>query len=135
MDGRQQRGMQIAANGDALGEGAFWFVRSQSSSSKYKVNPFAGECSCPDHQSTGLRCKHIWAASYTMTAEVQSDGSATVTERLTYSQQWSSYNRAQVEEKDTFMRLLADLCSNVPQPSQGRGRPRLPLSDMAFAAT
>jgi hypothetical protein len=54
---------------------------------------------------------------------------------MTYSQEWSSYNRAQVEEKDTFMRLLADLCSGVEQPSQGRGRPRLPLSDMAFAST
>jgi hypothetical protein len=57
MDGRQQRGMAIAAKGDALGEGPYWFVRSQSNGRRYKVNPFAGECSCPDHQSTGLRCK------------------------------------------------------------------------------
>jgi transposase len=135
MDGRQQRGMQIAANGDALGDGADWFVRSQSSGRKYRVNPFAGECSCPDHQSSGLRCKHVWAVSFTMTAEVQSDGSATVTQRVTYSQEWSSYNRAQVEEKDTFMRLLAELCSGVTQPAQTVGRPRLPLSDMTFAAT
>jgi transposase len=33
------------------------------------------------------------------------------------------------------MRLLADLCSTVPQPPQSTGRPRLPLADMAFAAT
>lgn len=32
------------------------------------------------------------------------------------------------------MLLLADLCSSVPQPEQIMGRPRLPLSDMAFAA-
>lgn len=32
------------------------------------------------------------------------------------------------------MRLLSDLCSGVPQPPQGLGRPRLPLSDMAFAS-
>src|SRR2546425_8347469 len=118
MDGRQQRGMQIAARGDALGEGPYWFVRSQSSRQRYKVNPFAGECSCPDQQSTGLRCKHVWAVTFTMTAEVESNGSATVTERVTYSQQWSSYNRAQVEEKDTFLRLLADLCGGVPRPAQ-----------------
>jgi hypothetical protein len=31
--------------------------------------------------------------------------------------------------------LLADLCSTIPQPKQeGRGRPRLPLSDMVFAS-
>lgn len=134
MDGRQQRGMQIAANGDALGEGASWFVRSQSRSRSYRVNPFAGECSCPDQQASGLRCKHVWAVTFTMTAQVEADGSATVTERVTYSQEWSSYNRAQVEEKDTFMRLLADLCSSVPQPAQTIGRPRLRLSDMAFAS-
>jgi len=59
----------------------------------------------------------------------------TTATQVTYSQDWSSYNRAQVEEKDTFMALLADLCSGIPQPPQANGRPRLPLSDMVFAAT
>jgi transposase len=135
MDSRQQRGIGIAAKGGLVTKGHLWLVPSQSRGSTYRVNPWAGECSCPDHQATNLRCKHLWAVTFTMTAEVHPDGSATVTQRLTYSQDWSSYNRAQVEEKDTFMRLLADLCSGIPQPTQGRGRPRLPLSDMAFAAT
>jgi transposase len=71
-----------------------------------------------------------------MTAEVDPDGTTrlTRTTRLTYSQDWTNYNRAQVEEKDRFMSLLADLCSAVPQPAQGKGRPRLPLSDMLFAS-
>jgi transposase len=30
--------------------------------------------------------------------------------------------------------MLAELCSTIPQPAQGRGRPRLPMSDMAFEA-
>lgn len=30
--------------------------------------------------------------------------------------------------------MLADLCATIPQPPQGRGRPRLPVSDMAFEA-
>jgi hypothetical protein len=48
---------------------------------------------------------------------------------------WTAYNAAQCEEKDRFVALLADLCSTVPQPEQhGRGRPRLPLSDMLFAS-
>jgi transposase len=136
MEGRQQRGMGIAAKGGLTTKGHLWLVPSQSAARRsYQVNPWSGECSCPDYEATNLRCKHQWAVSFTMTAEVHSDGSATVTQRLTYSQEWSSYNRAQVEEKDTFMRLLADLCSGIPQPTQERGRPRLPLSDMAFAAT
>ena len=49
------------------------------------------------------------------------------------SQNWTAYNRAAVEEKRRFVALLADLCRTIPQPEQGMGRPRLPLSDMLFA--
>ncbi len=48
---------------------------------------------------------------------------------------WAAYNRAQVSEKDRFMELLADLCASVPQPEYQRGRPRLSIADMLFAAT
>ena len=48
---------------------------------------------------------------------------------------WTSYNAAQSEEKRRFVSLLAELCSTVTQPPQtGKGRPRLPLSDMLFAS-
>ncbi len=48
---------------------------------------------------------------------------------------WTAYNAAQSEEKTRFVALLADLCNTVSQPIQeGRGRPRLPLSDMVFAS-
>lgn len=48
---------------------------------------------------------------------------------------WTAYNAAQSEEKTRFVALLADLCNTIPQPPQtGRGRPRLPLSDMLFAS-
>src|ERR687889_2160902 len=51
------------------------------------------------------------------------------------SPNWTAYNAAQSEEKHRFVELLADLCSTVPQPEQqGKGRPRLPLSDMLFAS-
>jgi transposase len=52
------------------------------------------------------------------------------------SSNWTAYNAAQSEEKTRFVALLADLCSTVPQPPRppGAGRPRLPLSDMLFAA-
>lgn len=48
---------------------------------------------------------------------------------------WTAYNAAQSEEKTRFVALLSELCNTVPQPVQeGRGRPRLPLSDMVFAS-
>jgi transposase len=49
------------------------------------------------------------------------------------SQNWTAYNRASVEEKRRFVALLAELCRTIPQPEQGMGRPRLPLSDMLFS--
>ncbi len=51
------------------------------------------------------------------------------------STNWTAYNAAQSEEKTRFVALLSDLCATVSQPPQtGRGRPRLPLSDMVFAS-
>ena len=113
MDARQQRGAAIAAKGsDISGKGVDWYVESQSGSKrKYRVNPFAAECSCPDHQETNSRCKHIWAVEIVMRMEMAPDGTSTVTRatRVTYSQEWSAYNEAQTHEKDRFVRLLADL--------------------------
>lgn len=138
MDARQERGQQIAASRSDVkfAEGS-WHVRSQRNPGwKYQVNPYADSCTCPDHEATNARCKHVWAVIVTMTAQKNADGTVTQTAmKLTYSQDWSSYNRAQVEEKDTFMRLLADLCTCIHEPPQGKGRPRLPLSDMVFATT
>ena len=54
--------------------------------------------------------------------------------RPTYPQNWPSYNLAQQNEKARFFVLLRDLCSNVEQPPQSKGRPRMPLADMVFAA-
>jgi transposase len=136
VDARQQRGAAIAAGGEVIGQGVSWFVPSQTTQRKrYKVDPFARECSCPDHQETGVTCKHLWAVELVMTTETHADGTTTETRaaRVTYSQEWSSYNDAQTHEKDRFQSLLAELCATIPQPPQGKGRPRLPLSDMAFA--
>jgi transposase len=139
MDARQARGMQLVSSSKVVEGRGVWHVASQSNvggSRRYRVNPWSDSCTCPDHQELGIRCKHLWAVLITMERETAPDGTVTETRRVTYAQEWSSYNAAQVNEKDTFVRLLADLCSLVPQPPQeGRGRPRLPLSDMAFATT
>ncbi len=52
--------------------------------------------------------------------------------KLTYSQNWPAYDRAQTNEKIIFMRLLHDLCSQIEQPKYNFGRPQLPYSDMIF---
>lgn len=137
MDARQQRGMAIAASGGAQQDLKGWRVESQvQPGRRYRVNPLAQSCTCPDFEDRNEPCKHVFAVLFVMTAEQHADGTVTTTtERVTYSQNWSAYNEAQVNEKDTFMRLLADLCSGVPQPEQTTGRPRLPLGEMIFAAT
>jgi transposase len=127
--------LAIAASGGARVFAGRWTVTSQSNPAKtYRVNPHADECTCPDHAETGMRCKHIHAVFATMTVESYDDGTTQAT-RITYSQSWTSYNTAQVNEKDSFLKLLADLCATIPQPSQAKGRPRLPLSDAVFAMT
>ena len=64
-------------------------------------------------------------------------GNFLVTEglRLTYTQDWTAYNKAQVEEKDRVRVLLASLCDGIEQPEQKKGRPRLPLRDAVYGAT
>jgi len=91
-------------------------------------------CSCPDFEERQQACKHVFAVEITVKRETVQDG-AVVTEsvRMTYSQDWSAYNAAQCEEKERFLPMLADLCATLPKPERGRGRPSLPMSDMAFA--
>ena len=135
ISGRQERGAALAAMGAVLTmptPGRFK-VRSQSNPNvRYEVNLLHGRCSCPD-ANDGWTCKHIYATEIVSTRK-DADGAVTV-ERHTYTQEWSTYNRAACSEKDTFVTLLSDLCGTIEQPSQRMGRPRLPLSDMAFATT
>ena len=91
-------------------------------------------CTCPDYETRGLNCKHIYAATFVMRRERKRSGTMTVTESLTvtetkqtYSQNWSAYNQAQTHEQDKFQLLLADLCSGLTAlPASRTGRPRLP---------
>ncbi len=144
MEPRQERGLQIA-NRCYIGEqNGFWVVPSQSGQGRYRVRD--GEqptCTCPDYETRGEKCKHIFAVEYIIEFRKNSDGSSTMSETLrvtetrrqTYPQNWPAYNEAQVNEKSQFMSLLADLCSTITEPEQTKGRPRLPLKDAIFAAT
>jgi transposase len=145
-DRRQQRGLEIAATANIVRKGSEWLVPSQSGKGRYTVcpDPDSPHCSCPDHETRGVKCKHIFAVEYAISREHNRDGSVTVTERMTvhktvqktYPQDWPAYNAAQTHEKDRFLDLLRDLCSGVTELNSGprNGRPRLPIQDAIFAA-
>lgn len=156
MDNRELKGMQIAATMPLRRDANGWIVPSQSGPGTYRVSPHPTTtykvaqgivppppsvqpfgCTCPDFELRGRACKHVIAVEYVIRREhVYSDGSV-VTEqtRVTYTQDWAAYNAAQCSEKERFFPMLADLCATIENPRQeGRGRPRLPMSDMAYAA-
>ena len=140
MDTREQRGLQLAATKRFKRKGSLWIVPSQSGSGSYVVDPQDGSCSCPDFEERGQKCKHTYAVEFTVRRETAADGTVTVTEsvtvtRKTYAQNWPAYNAAQMNEKTRVADLLAALCSGIAQPPQTKGRPRLPLRDVVFAAT
>ena len=138
-EGRQQQGLAIAAFAKIEKHRLGYRVPSQSSTGAYVVNLDGGDpfCSCPDFETRQRPCKHIYAVECVIRRETELNGNTTYTEALkvTYTQEWPAYNRAQRDEKREFMRLLADLCGLVPEPTQTVGRPRLSLADMVFAST
>ena len=144
MDAREQRGMQIAAlrKIDSAGEPDEYFVPSQNAvSTRYRVNVKAQTCSCPDFEDRHLKCKHVWAAEFTLQRELNADGTVTetqittVTKRTTYAQDWPAYERAQSTEKSRVQVLLADLCRNLPEDdrSHKRGPKSHLVKDSIFA--
>lgn len=141
MSEREQKALQIAATSKLIRKGDTWLVPSQAGPKKYTVdpNPQSPSCTCPDFEARQQRCKHIFATELVIQREYTNDGKTetfteTVSVRKTYKQQWSSYNKSQVNEKADFQTLLHNLCSGIQEPVQTFGRPRLPLSDVIFSA-
>jgi len=140
LDARQQRALAIVRDrGKRIKHvsGSRWLVPSQTNASRgYVVDAEQRTCSCPDHEDRGVACKHIWAVVYFRAEVTLLDGATVVTEqRVTYSQNWTAYNRAQTEEKDRVQLLLRGLCDGIAQPEQTNGRPRLSLADVVYSAT
>ncbi|MGA2159130.1 MAG: transposase [Dehalococcoidia bacterium] len=137
MDTREEKGLVIAATSKIEKNKLGWKVPSQSGNGTYVVNLDHGEpfCTCPDFEARHLPCKHIHAVEYVIQRETKPDGTVTVTEaiKVTYNQEWHTYNEAQTHESERFLVLLRDLCNGIEQPTQTFGRPRLALSDIVFA--
>ncbi len=142
MDQRQLKAISIANNSQIIESTAGkWFVPSQSGRGHYSVGLNGiPRCNCPDFDTHGVKCKHIWAVEFTL--EKRQNGNAVTqsvrvtepTER-TYSQNWPAYNAAQTNEKDQFQVLLKDLCAGIVEPPRAKkGRRPLPISDALFSA-
>ena len=65
---REQRGLRIAATCKLTKKGQVWLVPSQSGHGRYTVSPDpeAPHCTCPDHETRGLKCKHLFAVEFAM---------------------------------------------------------------------
>jgi len=140
---RELQGLQIAAMAKLVRRGVVWMVPSQSGGSPYEVSPDPHQphCTCPDHETNGVKCKHIYAVEYAMRRE--SDHGSVTKEtmptqrpvRKTYRQNWPAYNAAQMHEKAKFQVLLSELCTDIKEPVRSRnGRPRIPVHDAIFCA-
>ena len=146
---REQKGRDIAARFRITQQDGLYLVPSQSGRGKYKVDPQAKTCSCPDFDFRRQPCKHIYAVEVTIrrdkttTTTTDTAGNSTTTTtttetvkvtRKTYRQEWPAYNKAQTQEKKIFLYLLHQLCQGVGSPAQyGAGRKRFPLETMIFA--
>lgn len=135
MDSRQEKGLLIANTCKIEETRLGWKVPSQSGNGNYIVNLDHGEpfCSCSDFESTGQKCKHIYAVEFMLqNGEHPENAIVAKSIRTTYIQDWPAYNEAQTHEQEWFVCLLHDLCSGIEQPPQTFGRPKLLLSDTAF---
>ncbi|MBU3896903.1 MAG: transposase [Nanoarchaeota archaeon] len=54
--------------------------------------------------------------------------------KQSYAQNWSAYNKAQMNEKQLFMELLCDLCNDAEEPEYVFGRLKIPVADILFCS-
>ena len=136
-EGRKARGMAIAAITSIDKTPLGYRIPSQSGNGSYMVSVGDTEfCSCADFEKRQRYCKHIVAVEYIIRREERPDGTTVETRAVrvvSQGQDWPAYNAAQANEQEHFATLLRELADTIQQePQQGRGRPRLPLSDMVF---
>lgn len=144
---RKHRGWEIASFARIEKKDGLYVVPSQFNPTQTKYKVRLGEnpsCTCPDYETRRDKCKHVYAAEYSVRRERFPDGFESVTEsmtvtktRKTYRQNWPAYNAAQQAEKGQFQIMLHDLCKTIEEPVRPNpkgGRPRIAIADAIFAA-
>jgi hypothetical protein len=81
---REQRGLRIAATCKLTQKGGIWLVPSQSGHGRYTVGPDSESphFTCADHETQGLKCKHLFAVEFAMKRKDHRDSSTTVTHNV-----------------------------------------------------
>ena len=137
---RQEAGLEIAKERRILKKGHEWIVPSQSGHGNYIVTmKLEGriqfrKCTCQDYELNARDCKHIYAVLYMEKLLRKQQPQIEKKPRKQYGQNWEAYNKSQIEEKEMFLKLLAELADTVSEPvGEPTGRPRLPMRDMVFA--
>lgn len=140
---RKQRGLALANDkGKRIKmvlDGKYLVPSASASLGSYFVDTLGKTCSCPDFETRGIQCKHMWALEFVRHRVTDANGQTVETQsmRVTYRQPWAAYNAAQMEEKSRVEILLKGLCEGIVQPARepGRpGRPRVCLADTVYAA-
>lgn len=138
METRQTKGIQIAQTTKIRKKDNAWIVPSQTGKGAYRVcfDKHVQTCTCPDCETRNVKCKHIWAVEYYVSNQTNKEGRKVITRavRVTYSQDWSAYDKAQTQEGQLFLKLLSELCAGIPNKAYAFGRPTLPMADMVFAS-
>lgn len=142
MDMRKEKGLEIAKNSKIIQKEGYYVVPSQTNNHKTYIVKVGKEvyCNCPDFAKNGSeigKCKHIFAVEIRFSSQKDNYGNTVITKttKITYSQEWSAYNKSQVNEKETFMKLLNDLCGYVEESAYTFGRPSASLHDILFCST
>src|SRR5258708_37351844 len=93
MNARAERGLAIAALCKLERKGGIWLVPAQTGRGKYTVcpDPTNPHCSCPDHETHGQKCKHIFAVEFVMKRQEHPDGSTTTVQAVAITAKRPTY--------------------------------------------
>jgi hypothetical protein len=144
MQARRERGQEITERfkDQIKRKGADWLVpssRARKRRYRVKLDPTNVSCSCPDHQETGQRCKHIYAVEHLLRGGDEASTApapapaARKSHKPAPKRNWREYNETQINEEDEFEPLLHQILQSVPEPEHERGRRPVPLGDSLFA--
>jgi transposase len=139
-DIKTQKAKLILSRENAIHEinGELFLVKSQTGIGSYRVE-WNGEqwiCNCPDFTKNGhiSICKHIAALELYLDLKFHKINKAELEPtKITYPQDWTRYNQAQMMEFEIFDHFLFQLVSLIEEPErQGPGKPRMKLADKIF---